>query len=220
MAISRIKGGQILRDVRIAMELNPKTTPLTDVGDVGTLALNDIITSKILDGIIAVESVAPIRLLDSSESLTGYTINWASDLEYSGYVILPENFMRLISFKMSDWLRPVTQAINETDDLYLAQRADVKGVRGNYQKPVCAIVQSNYGPILEFYSCKSQTASIQSAVVRNYPTIDSEGGVDISAKCYQAVIYYIAGLVFSTYNDTERANTMYQLSKAELENVK
>jgi hypothetical protein len=56
--------------------------------------------------------------------------------------------------------------------------------------------------------------------VRNYPTIDSEGGVDISAKCYQAVIYYIAGLVFSTYNDTERANTMYQLSKAELENVK
>jgi hypothetical protein len=219
MAISRIKGGQILRDVRIAMELNPKTTPLTDVGDVGTLALNDIITSKILDGIIAVESVAPIRLLDSSDVNISDPVFY-KDLPYSGYVILPENVMRLISFKMSDWLRPVTQAINETDDLYLAQRADVKGVRGNYQKPVCAIVQSNYGPILEFYSCKSEDATVATKVFRAYPTIDSDGGVDISAKCYQAVIYYIAGLVFSTYNDTERANTMYQLSKAELENVK
>jgi hypothetical protein len=220
MAISRIKGGQVLRDVRIAMDLNPKTSPLTDVGDVGTLALNDIITSKIIDGIIAVESTAPTWMIDQTSSFVAATYDWDAKIDGAGWVELPDNFLRLITFRMSDWLRPVTIPISETDDQYLAQRASVKGVRGNYQKPVCAIVQTSAGPHLEFYSCASTSASIAQALYRAYPTIDSEGGVDISTKCYRAVIYYIAGLVFSTYGETERANAMYQLAKSEIDNVK
>lgn len=219
MAITRINGGQILRDVRIAMDLNPKTSPLTDVGDSGTLALNDIITSKIIDAIVAVESVAPVRLVDAGTNFSG-DISWDSDITGAGRITLPDNFMRLIRFKMNDWSRAVTETISEDDDLYLAQRADVKGIRGNYQKPVCAIVQDANGTELEFYSSLTKTAKISQAVYRAYPTIDSQGGVDVSTKCYRAVIYYIAALVFSTYNNKEEADTMFKLSKSELENVR
>jgi hypothetical protein len=227
------------------MDHNMKSSPLTALGDADALSLDDVIASKILDAVITIETCAPVYLLEvgsnfagskiavandavqlaslddeaeqavsATESLTTQ-IQWDSKRTGVGSILLPDDFLRLIVFKMSDWDIPVFETIDSTDDEYLVQRSKY-GVAGNSERPVCAIVPSSNGNKLEFYSCESNGATIEQAIYRPYPTIDSNGGVDISPKCYRAVIYQIAGLVFSTYGEEEMANKMFELAKTQI----
>lgn len=46
-----------------------------------------------------------------------------------------------------------------------------------------------------------------------YPSIDANDGIDISQRCYEAVIYTIAALVAATYGDSEKTTNLNELSK-------
>lgn len=205
---------KIQKDVRVALDQNMSSEALTEIGDVDTLAFDEIIRSKILEGVKRVHSSAPVYLLSGSKSFAG-EITWKA-ME-SGEIELPDDFMRFVAFEMSDWSRAVFAAISSDDDEYLRQSSKYKGIRGTAERPVCVLTIGNDGKrVLEFYSCKSEDATIERALYLPYPTHSSDGTIEICERCYDALIYTIAGLVTSTLGASEISNVCNELAKSSL----
>lgn len=193
----------------MCIDQNMVSDALSGIGDVDTLALDDIIESKIVEAVQRVHMEAPYYLLEVGHTFGG-TINWGD--QESGWILLPDDFMRLVVFEMDDWEQAVYAAISVDDPLYAQQRSRFKGIRGTSQKPVCAIAIRPQGKVLEFYSCKSEEATVSRAVYIPYPEI-TNGSIEISEPCYTAVIYMAAGLTLSALGETDKASTMMELSK-------
>lgn len=201
----------IARDVRVAIDQNMTSEQLIATGDIDTLSLEDIIRSKIVEAVRRVESMAPARFLEEGHTF-GDAVYWGA--HESGWVLLPDDFMRLIAFRMSDWERTVYAAISVDNPLYGKQSSRFKGIRGNVQKPVCAIVNRPEGKALEFYSCKSEEAYVSCASYVPYPCIDESDGIDISEQCYMAVVYTVAALVLSTCGEKDKASSFFELANS------
>ena len=201
---------KIMQDVRICLDQNMASDALIESGDIDTLALDEIIKSKILEAIQRVHLDAPNYLLEGGHNF-GDAVYWR-ELE-SGWVLLPKDFLRLVVFEMDDWEQAVYQAISTDDPEYEKQHSRFKGIRGTAQRPVCAIGIRPEGKVLEFYSCKSKNAQVSRAIYMPYPKIDEDGGVDISERCYNAVIYTAAGLTLLTCGETEKGNSVSELAQ-------
>ena len=195
---------RIIRDVRVAIDQNTADRQLEDLGDRETLELNETIGSKIKEGARSVLTVASPRFLEEGHILDGGVCHGKNG---SGWILLPDDFMRLLAFRMSDWERTLYEAITPDDPLYELQSSRYGGIRGNPQKPVCAIVNRQEGKALEFYSCRSNDAYMALGLYLPYPTVRN-GSIDISERCYEAVVYMTAALTLTTYGETERAQAL------------
>lgn len=204
----------VMRDVRICLDQNMTSEQLLQDDDVDTLALDDIVRSKILEAVVRVHTNAPTYLLEQGHNF-GDAVYWG-DLE-SGWVLLPQDFMRLIVFEMSDWEAAVYTAISTTDPKYELQRQRIKALRGTAQKPVCAIATRPEGRVLEFYSCKSEDAYVRRAQYLPYPKIDKDEGIDICERCYTGVIYAAASLVLLTLGEAEKSSALSEISQTSLQ---
>lgn len=204
---------EIAKDVRIALDQNMMSDALTEIGDIDTLAFNEIIKSKVIEAVKRVHSEAPAHLLDGGYNF-GDAVYWME--HESGWVLLPEDFMRFVVFEMSDWSRPVFTASNTDDAEYELQHSRFKGVRGTAQRPICFISIRPEGRVLEFYSCKSEDATVSRAMYLPYPRIDKSGGIEVCSRCYDAVVYTAAALVLTTYGDADKSNVMNELAKGAL----
>lgn len=205
---------EIARDVKVTLDENKTSAKLLALDDVDTLSMDEIIKSKVEEAVRRVESSVPVGMLDSGHNLED-SIFWKDN--GSGFVMLPNDFMRLMAFKMSDWERVVYNAIEVNDPIYTKQSSRYKGIRGNVQKPVCAIVNRPEGLSLEFYSCNDESATMDVGVYRPYPKIDENEGIEISERCYKAVIYTLGALVLMTYGEGEKASVLTELSKSVIE---
>ena len=204
----------IMRDVRIALDQNMVNDNLSSIGDIDTLTVNEIIHSKIEEAVKRVHSDAPHHLLDSGNNF-GDAIYWQE--HESGWVLLPEDFMRLLVFEMSDWKTAVFNAEYVDSPEYAKQRSKFKGIRGSIQNPKCFIVIRPEGKALEFYSSKSTEAYVRRAVYLPYPIINEENNsIDVCEKCYPAVIYMIAALVLATFGDYDKSKLFNELVKSVL----
>lgn len=201
---------EIVRDVRIAIDENKTSEQLIADEDIDTLSLDEIIRSKIVEAVRRVLTVAPIHLLDGGEPF-GDAVFWRS--KASGWILLPDDFMRLLIFKMSDWERPVYEPITAGDPQYQVQFSRYKGLRGNPQKPVVAIVSRAEGRALELFSCKNESATVEQAVYLPLPKIDEYGGIEIPERCYMSAIYETASLVLAAIGQGELSSIMSDLSK-------
>ena len=199
----------IVKDVRISLDMNSNSETLAEFEDNDTLSINEIIKSKIIEGVKQVHSIAPPHLLDGG-NIFGDAIYWG-DME-SGLVLLPDDFMRFVVFQMSDWTRAVYHAIETSDPQYELQSAPYKGLRGTCNNPVCAIATRHEGRVLEFYSCKDENATVKKALYIPYPKIEEEA-IDICEKCYKAVTYAIAALVLTVFGDSDKSNIYNELAK-------
>lgn len=210
----------ITSDVRIAIDQNSSGSSLIDIGDIDTLSLDEIIKSKIVDAAKTVEKSAPVYMLGTGKPF-GDSIEWFEGKgvgKGAGRIYLPDDFMRLISFQMSDWSRAVYEAIMPDSPKYQLQSSRFDGIRGNTQKPVCAIVPSPTGLNMEFYSCKGgDSVNIIKAQYLPEPAISETDDIDIPEKCYRAIVYYCAGLVCSAYQSTEQGEQMFKISNDLLE---
>ena len=208
-----VQAEKMARDVRIAVDMNRESTPLLLDGDTETTSFDDIIYAKLTDAVRMVEMEAPLHLLEQGHQF-GENIVWGD--EGKGWLILPDDFMRLVVFKMSDWHHSVSEAITQDDPKYSRQWSKWKGVCGNPEKPVVAIVNRAEGNVLEFFSCNDDTATVEQAVYIPLPRIDLDGGIDVSEKCYKAAVYRAGALALSSIGD-QLATTMVELSKSLLD---
>ena len=208
-----VQAEKMAKDVRIAVDMNHDSTPLLLEDDIDTISFNDIIYAKLTDAVRMVEMEAPLHLLEQGHQF-GENIVWGDGGK--GWLILPDDFMRLVVFKMSDWRHSVSEAITQDDPKYSRQWSKWKGVCGNPEKPVVAIVNRAEGNVLEFFSCNDDTATVEQAIYIPLPRIDLDGGIDVSEKCYKAAVYRAGALALSSIGD-QLATTMVELSKSLLD---
>jgi hypothetical protein len=175
---------------------------------VDTLTLDEIIESKVADAARIVENSASASLLDSGKAF-GESIGWDGQPGYgAGYIHLPDDFMRLVCFQMSDWDYAVTVAITEDTPQYQMQRSRFAGVRGTPQKPVVAITSQPIGLVLEFFSCYSgENAFIKKARYIPIPRIKNNK-IDLCEKLRSAVVYYTAYLAALNLGNGDAAATL------------
>jgi len=198
----------IQRDVRIALDYNPTSEALLETEDIDTLTLEEVIASKVEDAARLVTLAAPQHLLEGGEPF-GDSVSWDSEPGYGpGRIALPDDFLRLVSFKMSDWDMAVTSAITEDDAAYPMQRSRYPGLRGNPQKPVVAIVTQPIGQVLEFFSCTAGP-DVYVKRARYIPIPKIVGGyIPLSPKLRPAVVYYTAYLVAQATQQADLAATL------------
>lgn len=202
---------ELKRSIRIALDMNSNEIHLNAIVDADTLELDDIIAQSIATAARIVESNAPAYLLDSGKAFAG-TIGWIDKPGVgAGMITLPDDFMRLICFKMSDWKTSVTDPIGETDPEYLMQSSPVAAVRGNPSRPVVAIVHGPEGLRLEFYSCTSRQ-TVSKARYLPIPRVVN-GNIELCEKLKEAIIYYSAYLTAAKLGEAEQANAMLAISK-------
>lgn len=208
----------LVAEVRVALDMNNSSSALSGISDPDTLTTDEVIRSKIEDAALAIESSAPALMLDGGESFSSASVTWDSGSATlkGGSVKLPDDFIRLISYKMSDWKRAVTEPIDESDPLYLQQKSRFAGVRGNPESPVVALVQrartqnNNEGLTLEFYTSAS-TATIERALYLPTPTVRTVSNtekINLCPKLKRAVVYYTAYLSALTWGDGEQAKAL------------
>lgn len=209
---------EIKQEVRTVLDRNSVSTSLAGLDDIDTLSIDDMIEYAIEDAARIVECNAPSHLLDKG-CLLATQIGWDKEKgKGSGYVPLPDDFMRLISFQMSDWDYPVTEAITEEDYRYALQRSPITGLRGNPQRPVVAITKWPIGLVLEFFSCNAgANVSVKRARYIPIPKIkDNDSGakqIDLCEKLKSSIVYYTAYLV-SQIIEPSAANHLLETSKA------
>lgn len=205
-----VQAEKMARDVRVAVDMNHDSRPLLVEGDIDTLSFNDIIYAKLTDAVRMVEMEAPLHLLEQGHQF-GDAVTWGEDGK--GWILLPNDFMRLVVFKMSDWHYAVSEAISDDDPIYVRQFSKWKGICGNPERPVVALVNRAEGNVLEFFSCRDDTATVDQAVYIPLPRIDPDGGIDVSEKCYKAAVYRAGALALSSIGN-QLATTMIELSKS------
>lgn len=118
-----------------------------------------IISSHLEEAVKHVIMTAPLKSLKPSR--LNISVGVADPARpYMGYVELPDNFLLLSSFRMSEWKREVSVALPTTHPLY-ANQAYV-GIRGGIAKPKAfyAWRTINYlnKRVIEYYSVKSSHA--------------------------------------------------------------
>lgn len=206
-----VQAEEMARAVRVAIDMNKGDEPLIMEGDTDTLTLDEIIMSKLADAVRMVVSEVPLHLLESGHDFGDCDLHIGDDGK--GFVILPRDFMRLLCFRMSDWTRPVYEAITESDALYGRQSSKWKGVCGSASRPVCAVVRRSEGLVLEFYSSRSGRATVAQATYLPYPIVDRDGGIDVAEGCYRAAVYRAASLALASVGD-QNWQTMLEISKS------
>lgn len=218
MAVYQVKN--VIRDVRICIDENRTDESLLQHGDEETLRLDEVIRSKILEGIERVHKIASFTMLEQGHNIEdseSVALYWG-DLE-SGWILLPEDFMRLVVFEMDDWDRPVYSVVTPDMPEYAKCRSRIKAIRGTAQNPRCALTVHPSGKMLEFYSCKSRNARVRKGVYIPYPKMEDVAidgveteCVDISKRCYEAIIYTIAGLTLTTLGEYDAGKQMFGLA--------
>lgn len=198
-----------MRDVRIAIDENRTSEQLVSDDDIDTLALDELISSKIEEAARKVIASAPIMLLDGGRPV-GDALYWRGD--GVGWVLLPDDFLRLVVFKMSDWERPVHTVVAPGTPTYQLQFSRCKGLRGNPQKPIVALTRRAEGLALEFFSCCTESAVIEMGSYIPLPRI-RDGYVNLPERCYKAVVYETASLVLVAMGQGELASFMSNIAK-------
>lgn len=195
----------IVRDVRVILDENRTSNSLEGINDVETLSLDALIESKVEDGARMVLLRAPLSLLSGGDmsSLDSNGIVWSSGSAGigSGYIPLPDDFLRLLSFKMSDWTHAVVECISEFDPRYALQHSRYDGIKGNPQCPVVALVSHSDGACLEFFSCiDGEGVTMERGAYLCVPKIitDSSNGekkIVLPERLLRSVLYYVAYIV-------------------------
>ena len=208
---------ELKRSVRVALDENNTSATLSSLGDVDTLSVEEIIESKLEDAALIVHRDAPRHLLDVGLPFSG-TIRWESAVGYGrGVMTLPADFLRLVTFRMSDWRKDVTEPIYEDDPRYTLQLSAFSGVLGCPEKPVVALIQASEGLTLELYSCEAgESIQVEKARYLPRPKI-REGKLTICERLREAVVYYAGALTALTLGNSEQAKALMETSKTLME---
>ncbi|MEG2370850.1 MAG: hypothetical protein RSB23_06775 [Alistipes sp.] len=136
----------------------------------------------------------PIRALGAGSDFTD--CDFIPNPDGSGSIYLPQDFVRLIRFRVEGWLRPVTTPIYDTDARY-AQQFN-KTLRGGDAHPVVVLCDGNTR--LEYFSSMDgEEAALSEALYFGFLKVDNNYPENLI--CLTA--WKLAELVLSATHDIQ-----------------
>lgn len=216
---------ELVNSVRIAIDENTTADNIPDLEyDNDILEMEDIIRSKVCEGINSVRLVAPVKYVKvqvvnregvhnyEDESILTIALEGEEETEEGETESYNYDILRIISARANDWQRPCTDIISMDEDRYEQLHSRFHGVGGNWSRPVIAFGNDAQGrKVLEVYRTNDDEVAVQ--YVPKLTSIGNE--LEIEPPLYAAIVYKIAALVYATYNN-EGSRVMDTLCMQEL----
>jgi hypothetical protein len=157
---------------------------------------------------------APLHVLDPVKSATASGTADTGD-DKIGYIPLADNFVRLVSLKMTEWKREVTQAINAGDKRYRVQRN--KYTRGGLCKPVAVFsfrtIEDEHKRVLEYYSVDS------AHTIEWLYYIQETSAQDMQLNLIDALTWVAAGMVLQITERVDLAKVAFEQEQLSYQNL-
>jgi hypothetical protein len=205
---------KITKDVRAVLDENRTDGALLLEEDSDTLTLDAAIKGRIVEGVRRVHQQAPLHLTESGHHF-GDSIHQEKD--GFGWILLPDDFMRLLVLEMEGWRRAVYVAYTPASPQYQRQHSRFAGIRGTAERPVCVLTMRPEGKTLEVYPCSGPDSTIRQALYLPEPRIDQYGGIDVCNPCYESAVYSIASLTAAIYGESELSALLTELARTSLQ---
>ena len=213
--MKRVAVADFVKSVRITLDENQTENEYLATST-DNMELDEIIRAKAVDAVRSVVSEAPLWMVEGEDM--DIQPSWIHDnQDGSGYIKLPDDFLRLVALKMSGWKIGVNQAVKEGTQKALQQTNPF--VRGTPAKPVCVEGHDADGNlVLEFYSVPTgQTAMVEKALYVRNPAIVTVSGVDyidIPYLLHTSSINHCAGLTELVRGNADAAKNFFEVSKS------
>lgn len=174
-------------------EIAPSDTPIVDVGIADEKAIDTIIDSLLDECAVEVLLKAPFNRLEITQGATSVTIEQDDSIPTIGIIRVPEDFLRLVSLKMSDWQRSVTELSMKGD--MVSNRQANRFLRAGIARPVGVLSRDSSGVIIEYYSTFEQTHK-----VAEFLYIAKKNAEQINdTQIIEAMCWLCAGKVLSVF---------------------
>lgn len=182
-------------------EVAAADTPLQEVTIADESATDNIIESLLDESAIEILLKAPFHRLDIT-SATPSLMPDSTD-KATGYIQAPDDFLRLVSFRMSDWQRPVTELAVKGDAISMRQYN--KHIRGKTAKPVGVLAKNDTGIIIEYFSTNKSPHSLSEFL---YIKKDTAENIN-NTQMIDALTWICAGKVLSILGNAQLAQNAY-----------
>jgi len=172
-------------------------TLIVDVGLEDSKPIDVIIESLLDESAKEVLLKAPIHRLNVSSHSAVASIDPARS--YTGYITLPDDYVRLVEFKMEEWERPVVEF--HANNSLVAQRQHNKWLRVKTSKPVAVLSSRVSGgsviPVVEYYSVR------QSHIVSRFLYIKKDVAENLPDWMGDALTWICASKVLTIFGKSE-----------------
>lgn len=198
---------QIIQDVRLVLDENVSSVQLTELLDTETLDLDGIIVDTICDAARAVESGAPLHMLDCSKELIADVTIFD---KRKAMVQLPFDFMRMVAIRWMQLDRPIYKFISVDSPEYIIQQN--KYTQGTKERPVATIVMGKDRHILEIYAegVDDMACGENTEYIGEYLPLPKfvDDTLELCERCYRSIIYRCAGMALVIYQDGNADNLL------------
>lgn len=171
----------------LALDCHPEESPFPDMEDRVRILAPEVLNNLISD--------SPLCRLCDAVSFPG-TVK--RDENGDGKLELPDDFMRLVSVRMSDWKYPVTEISEPGHPKSLMQTSKWPGIKGNPERPVVTMETEASGKkVLHLYS-SAGSATLSSFLYIPRPEVSSTGILSVPVELYPSLVLRLADLLSET----------------------
>lgn len=189
------KSRELIIAVRRAMGLSEGGS--CDVRGRDIISIDDVIMSVLPRAADETALAAPPHTLaDIAGDMRCADIYWdhISPGHCYGHVMLPHDFLRLLTFAMSGWACAVT-CITPADDMrHTLATCGVPALQGSPGRPQCLLGLRHGAAVLEFRSCADTGACITEARYVPRARFDRQGGLPVAGACLDRLIVTAASM--------------------------
>lgn len=165
----------------ILEECQPEESPYPGIEERVRILAPALLTSMLME--IPVESSA-----DFTKSTPSISIDGEGTVSFP----LPADFLRLVSVKMSDWLRSVTNVTPLDSETGRIQESPVKALRGTRERPVAVIsIGEDRNRAMMLFSSGSGNR-LEHFLYYAVPQIAADDTLDIPQPLYHRLIIQLA----------------------------
>jgi hypothetical protein len=209
----------IVEQVKIILDQNQQENSIIDTED-NTLELDEVIRQKILHAARLLLETSDVSVIDcgKTSSLELTEIDGSGWGELSAWeATLPNDYLRLLTLKMSDWKRGVHATIPVESAEYSQLQSGFIGITGNPERPVVAEGQ-HIGTVnntltewrgLEVYT--SATGECSEFRYCPIPKFDQDDCLEFPEKLMRHLIYQTGSFVAATYKDSALAQLLMNM---------
>jgi hypothetical protein len=153
-------------------ELSPSDSIIVSVGQDDNKPIDTIIGDLLDESAKEVLLKAPVHRLTVTSSSNAGTA--ATGDAKTGTIDIPNDYLRLVELKMTDWLRPVTELVPQGTPL--ANMQYNKYLRGGLNKPVAVLSHRSDKMVIEYFTIDTKHTVerflyIKKDVAENVPEI-------------------------------------------------